>query len=282
MDEKSLTLFSRRPETLPLQSAGATVGEGKALVKGELQTVKVAEVELVDLDREGVVRQASVPATNGPRLVYALHVGGLLELDMPAYRAALDAADLVYADGVAVVLLARAAGAHDLERAPTTDVGLPILQEVARHLRRPARVALVGGPPGLAVRAGAVIHDSVDADVVLTVDGYFDDDDALLRQLHACRPDVVVVGMGMPREAVWTFMHKEDLPPAVILTCGGWFGFLTHAERRAPRALRAAGLEWTFRLAQDFPRLIGRYSRGALAVLRLLPHQFSSRHAPAR
>lgn len=115
------------------------------------------------------------------------------------------------------------------------------------------------------------------AEIVMCRDGYFDDDQAVLSSLRACRPDIVVVGMGMPHEAKWTFQCRGQLPPAVVLTCGGWFGFLAGEERRAPKVLQKAGLEWTYRLMQDFPRLSSRYSRGALAVASLLPGQLRRR-----
>lgn len=90
---------------------------------------------------------AATPATDNPSLVYALHVGGLLHLDDAEFLEALDGADLVYADGAAVVVLAKAAGAVDIERASTTDIGLPVIAALATRLGRQVRVALVGGPP---------------------------------------------------------------------------------------------------------------------------------------
>ncbi|WP_157074622.1 WecB/TagA/CpsF family glycosyltransferase, partial [Janibacter corallicola] len=239
------------------------------------EVVPVADLPVVDLPRHEVVGYSAVPARDRARLVFALHVGGLLHLDHQAFRAALTGADVLYADGAAVVLLARLAGARRIERAPTTDIGAPVLREVSRRLGRPARVALVGGPPGLAGRAGEVLVRSTGVDVVATHSGYFTDDAVVLDLLRHSRPDVVVLGLGMPKEAVWAHQHSDALPRAVVLTCGGWFGFLTGAERRAPRWLQTAGLEWTYRLYQQFPRLAGRYARGAVRVARLAPRQMA-------
>lgn len=241
--------------------------------------VPVAGLPVVDLPKDDVVDHSGRPARDRARLVFALHVGGLLHLDHQAFRTALTDADVLYADGAAVVLLARLAGARRMERAPTTDIGAPVLREVSRRLGRPARVALVGGPPGLADDAGEVLARSTGVRVVATHDGYFADDSHVLDMLRGSRPDVVVLGLGMPREAVWAHENRDELPSAVVLTCGGWFGFLTGAERRAPRWLQRAGLEWTYRLSQQFPRLIGRYARGVLRVARLVPRQLAVRSA---
>lgn len=241
-----------------------------------LGSVYVGGPMVADATREKVIRKAAIPAGPRARLVYALHVGGLLELRNQPFRKALDGADLVYADGAAVILLARAAGAKQIERAPTTDIGMPIVQGLSENLSRPVRVALLGGPPGLAVRASSKFRDA-GAEVVLTLDGYFTDDEPVLESLREAAPDLVVVGLGMPREAIWTFGNRSKLPAAVILTCGGWFGFLAGDEKRAPQLLHSAGLEWTYRLSQQFRRLIGRYSRGALKVVSLLPGQIRYR-----
>lgn len=249
------------------------------MVKRTSRRSHVASICVADLTQEEVVSTAAQPACEKARLVYALHVGGLLHLGDDDFVAAMENADLVYADGVAVVLLARAAGAGRLERAATTDIGIPVITHLAQELGRTVRIGLVGGPPGLAERAGTALEAAADAEVVLTADGYFDADEALLVSLRECKPDLVVVGLGMPYEAKWTFSHRKALPAAVILTCGGWFGFLAGEERRAPAALQRAGLEWTYRLRQDFSRLFPRYGRGAVAVARLLPGQLRSRRA---
>ena len=84
----------------------------------------------------------------------------------------------------------------------------------------------------------------------------------MLERLRNARPDVVVVGLGAPREMLWVDEHLTELPPALVLTCGGWFGFLTEAEKRAPLWMQSAGLEWSYRVAQAPQRLAGRYARG--------------------
>lgn len=239
--------------------------------------VPVGGVQVVDASQHDVVRMGGQPAHDRARLIFALHVGGLLELGLDGFRNALKEADILYADGAAVVLLARIAGARRIERAPTTDIGVPVLQELSGRLGRPARIALVGGPVDLACRAGDVLSRAAKVEVVYTQHGYFQDDSEVLVSLRNHRPDAIVLGLGMPKEALWAYQYRDELPPSVVLTCGGWFGFLTGSEQRAPLILQRTGLEWTYRLRQHFPRLIGRYSRGALQVVRLIPSQLMRR-----
>ncbi|MGA8993149.1 MAG: WecB/TagA/CpsF family glycosyltransferase [Nocardioidaceae bacterium] len=226
------------------------------VVVGPFRVLDATAAEVV----EHVVDLAT--AAVRPVLVYALHVGGLNARHDPAFAEAMARADAVCADGGSVVWLAKAAGARVIERAPTTDVGWQVLRRYAEALGRPVRLALVGGPAGLSSRAAAVLAADAPVEVVLTDHGYHRDWDPTLRALREGHPDVVLLGMGAPAEMVWAERHRDRLPTALVLTCGGWFGHLVGDERRAPAMLRRSGVEWIARVAQSPRRLAPRYARG--------------------
>jgi N-acetylglucosaminyldiphosphoundecaprenol N-acetyl-beta-D-mannosaminyltransferase len=225
-----------------------------------------------DLDAREAVEAAvelAVGATDRPVRAYALHVGGLNAHDDTAFVAEMRDAELVYADGGSVVLLGRLAGSRRLQRAPTTDIGWDVLRGVSERLGRPARIALIGGPPGLAARAGQALVDEGAGVVVFETDGYVEDWAPVLEGLASTDVDVCIVGLGAPREMLWVQTWLAQLPPSLILTCGGWFGFLAGDERRARGVLRLPGVEWMARVAQSPRRLGGRYVRGTWVTLRL-------------
>lgn len=197
-----------------------------------------------------------------PVTAFALHVGGLNSRRDASFVASMNDADFVYADGGSTVWLARLAGARDVERAPTTDMGWALLREVGQRLGRPARLALVGGSPGLASRAADVLSAGGAGEAVLCEHGYHDDWAPVLERIRTAAPDVCVVGLGAPREMLWVQRWLGELPPSIVLTSGGWFGHIVGDERRAPRLLRRSGLEWIARLAQAPRRLGPRYALG--------------------
>jgi N-acetylglucosaminyldiphosphoundecaprenol N-acetyl-beta-D-mannosaminyltransferase len=205
-------------------------------------------------------------ARERPVTMFALHVGGLNHRSNPDFVAAMGAADLVYADGGAVVWLARLAGADHVQRAPTTDFGWDVLRVLAERLARPPRVALIGGHDGLARRAGTALERAGSASVVAVEHGYHNDWSAPLERVRAASPDLTLVGLGAPLEMVWTHERRGMLPPGVVLTCGGWFGFLAGDEHRAPGLLRRSGLEWIARVVQSPRRLGPRYAIGLLST----------------
>jgi N-acetylglucosaminyldiphosphoundecaprenol N-acetyl-beta-D-mannosaminyltransferase len=218
-----------------------------------------------------VTRGASLISTQRgltpARVITALHVGGLQSSADAEFRGALRNADLVCADGAAVVALLRLGGATAAERAPTTDVGLEILVTAARA-HSDLRIALVGGRGDLAERAGHRLAAATATELVFATHGYHESWEEVVLAIQRARPDVIILGLGSPVETKWADLRRHDLP-GVILTCGGWFGFLADEESRAPRILQRSSLEWTWRLAQAPRRLARRYAVGGLITLRM-------------
>lgn len=246
----------------------------------DVPSVPVGPFNVADLSQPSLV-EALVQRTRtggvGPLVAYALHVGGLNHRDEKSFVAAMRAANVVYADGMSIVALARMAGATRVQRAPTTDVGWEVLVALGLSLSRRPRIALIGGPDGLARRAAERLEAAAVGRVVLAEHGYHKEWGPVLAAVRGSDPDVVVVGLGAPREMIWVMQHRDDLPETLVLTCGGWFGFLAGDEKRASSLLQAVGLEWMARVAQSPRRLLPRYVRGAAAVGALVPSALNSR-----
>jgi N-acetylglucosaminyldiphosphoundecaprenol N-acetyl-beta-D-mannosaminyltransferase len=237
--------------------------------RAQVPAVEVGPFWVSDSPKDQVVDHIvdlSLHPTPSATLAYALHVGGLNARHNGDFVVAMRQADVVYADGGSVVWLARLAGATRVERAPTTDIGWDLLRGFAAKAGRLPRVALVGGPPGLAERASAVLEEAKVAEIVHLDHGFHTDWTEPLAGLRKAAPDITVIGLGAPREMIWCQRHRDDLPQGLVLTCGGWFGHLVGDEKRAPRLLRRSGLEWMARLAQAPTRLGPRYARGAGAT----------------
>jgi N-acetylglucosaminyldiphosphoundecaprenol N-acetyl-beta-D-mannosaminyltransferase len=277
-----------RPVVLPAMRDGDAADDAPPAVAAQPvvppPTVRIGPFEVSDLSQDDVVAAivTAGQAARGRRawVTYALHVGGLNARRDTAYLDAMSRADLVYADGMSVIVLAKLAGAKAAERAGTTDIGWIVLRRLSQALGRPARVALIGGPDGLTRRAAQVIEATETAEVVLTEHGYHDDWAPVLERLAAAGCDMVLVGLGAPREMVWVDEHVETLPACLVMTCGGWFGFITEDEKRAPQWVRAAGLEWTFRLGQSPRRLFHRYAKGAASTAGLAAQVLRIRFRP--
>lgn len=80
------------------------------------------------------------------------------------------------------------------------------------------------------------------------------------------------LAVGAPQQEVLAHELKaRGIARGLALCIGASVNFLTGVERRAPRWMQLAGIEWVYRLLQDPGRLAKRYLVRGLRVFSLLP-----------
>ena len=125
----------------------------------------------------------------------------------------------------------------------------------------PLRVYLVGGRAPVLARAVAHARERLGQDVVGSIDGYGDlDDAAVIDAIRDARPDVVLVALGNPLQEDWILRHRGAIGAGVLIGVGALFDFWAGDKPRAPRLVRQLHLEWLFRLALEPRRLVRRYT----------------------
>lgn len=180
----------------------------------------------------------------------------------PEVRRMFLEADLIHADGMPMVLASRLAARHALpERVATTD----LFHDVAALAeRRGVSFYLLGAKPEALGKAVSHIRRRYPELKLAGVrHGYFapGEEEATVRQIARLAPDILWVGMGVPREQAFALRWREALAGVgLIKTSGGLFDHLSGSVPRAPGWLQAAGLEWLFRLALEPRRLFVRYA----------------------
>lgn len=133
----------------------------------------------------------------------------------------------------------------------------------------PLRIFLVGGEPGVAAEAAGVLaRDHPRHRFVGAQHGFFNDaeEGAVLARIRAARPDLVLLGMGHPRQEIWAAEHAADLP-CVTMCVGAFIDFAAGRVSRAPAWMRKARCEWIYRLSREPRRLAARYLVGNVDFL---------------
>jgi N-acetylglucosaminyldiphosphoundecaprenol N-acetyl-beta-D-mannosaminyltransferase len=123
-------------------------------------------------------------------------------------------------------------------------------------------VYLLGARPAVVAAAARRVRDRWPRLKLCGVaDGYFSADEAPTRARAVARSgaQILIVGMGVPRQEYFIEEQWEALGTSIALGVGGSFDVLAGARRRAPSALQRLGLEWLFRLVQEPGRLWKRY-----------------------
>jgi N-acetylglucosaminyldiphosphoundecaprenol N-acetyl-beta-D-mannosaminyltransferase len=154
-----------------------------------------------------------------------------------------------------------------------------------RASARSASLFFLGGRPGVAELAAARLRERHPAlNVVGCADGYFDkspnsdENEAILAQIAAVRPDMLIVGFGMPTQEKWLSHNLERIEATVILTGGAVFDYVSGELTRAPGWMTDHGMEWLGRLLIEPRRLWRRYLIGnPLFFWRVLKQKIKSR-----
>ena len=178
----------------------------------------------------------------------------------PAFAAAVIASDLLYPDGQSVVWAARALGHQPRGRVPLTHMTDAMCSAWAAA---GLRVFLLGGKPGVAQRAGERLAQDYGLRIAGIRDGYFlGANEQVIAEINLSGADILLVGMGNPRQELWLHDHRDRLRPAVAITCGGWLDWTAGERQPCPPWIYRYGLEWAYRLGQEPRRLFKRYVVG--------------------
>jgi N-acetylglucosaminyldiphosphoundecaprenol N-acetyl-beta-D-mannosaminyltransferase len=234
------------------------------LLGAVMDLVKAAEVFHFALAQIAAGKRAIIANHN-------LHSLYLLRKD-PELRAFYRKADLVEVDSIPLILWARLVGqpSRRFHRCTYLDWRDEFW---AWTQREQLRVFFVGGRPGVAERAIERVRGEWPGVEIGVHHGYFDmapgapESAAVVDKVRAFAPDVLLVGMGMPRQEVWIVRNLERLPTCATFTVGGAFDYEAGAQLPCPRWIGQLGAEWLFRMLTN-PRLVGRYT---LEPWRLVP-----------
>jgi N-acetylglucosaminyldiphosphoundecaprenol N-acetyl-beta-D-mannosaminyltransferase len=205
----------------------------------------------------------------------------------PALRDAYQDAALVLADGAPVIWASRLLGRRLPERVAGSDLA-PALFKRANATDRPLRVFLLGAAPGVADRAAAnIVARWPKIEVVGTFSPPlgFEKDPAenqrIFDAVAAVEPDLLILGLGAPKQELWIHQNADKLRAKVALCVGATIDFLAGEKSRAPRWMRRLGLEWFHRLSSEPKRLAKRYLRDAWIFPQLVWQDWRRRETTA-
>lgn len=185
-------------------------------------------------------------------------------------RATLVEAGLNVADGAPVVWLARRLGARVPERVAGADLVPDLIRSAAATGRR---VFVLGGRDGVAAEAAAAIRRTFPGIVVAgtyepahtSLDGLPTDE--IMSRLSEAQADILLVGLGHPKQDLWIHRNRDRLPVSVAVGVGCTLELVASRIGRAPSWMQRRGLEWLYRLSRTPGRLFWRYTMCAVTLV---------------
>jgi N-acetylglucosaminyldiphosphoundecaprenol N-acetyl-beta-D-mannosaminyltransferase len=178
-------------------------------------------------------------------------------------RAVHNAAGMVTADGMPLVLFSRLTGQSRTRRVYGPDL---MRTMTAVSELRGYRQFYYGGAVGITDELTRVLlNEHPQLNVVGAVCPPFRDltsteDAIIVTTINAARPDIVWVGLSTPKQERWMAQHLGLIDAPVMIGVGAAFDFLAGTKRQAPRWMQQCGLEWLFRLCSEPRRLWRRYA----------------------
>jgi len=180
------------------------------------------------------------------------------------YHAILKSADLVTPDG-AGILWAAITLDHPL---PERVTGIDIIHNICRlAAKKGYSLYLLGSYPGVAGEAVLnLVKKYPGIKIAGTHHGYFASEDSqnyedvknsnsdenkeeeeIIDEIRESRPDILLVGMGVPKQEKWISKNLDKLDVTVCMGVGGSFDVLSGRIPRAPLWMQRHGMEWIYR-----------------------------------
>lgn len=186
----------------------------------------------------------------------------------PAYASVLASPDIVpLADGTPLTTGAFLTGQGKIGRCPGPDL---MEAAAARAAEDGTSFFLLGGGPGVAealAEALAARHTGLCiAGTLAPPFGEWSDagSQAMCAAIRDSGADVVWLGVSAPKQEIWAHRWRVEVGRPIVCV-GAAFDFLSGTKARAPRWMRAIGMEWLFRLISE-PRRVWRRYLGGNAV----------------
>lgn len=243
---------------------------------GGYPTVRATRREIAKAMADQCLRSREASGDLLPWMVFSSNGQGIALIGKNTkFDAAMQAADVIHADGMPVVLASRWLTRSPIaERSATTDLFHDVA-EIAQEIG--LRFFVLGGTEDLNERAVERMRELYpDLKIVGRHHGYFgeDEDAEICKKIFDSGADVLWVGTGKPRQEIWCHKNRELLRGVgCIKTCGGLFAFLTGDAPRAPEWMQRSGLEWLHRMLNNPRRLMRRYiTTNVIASVRLIRH----------
>lgn len=190
----------------------------------------------------------------------------------PTVRDFIKQASVVFADGVGIWW------ASQLMGTPVTRItGIELTHQLLKSGQ--FSIYIVGGRREILSRALDQIRVKYPAVSILgTHHGFFmpDQADVILSDIVEKRPDIVLVGLGSPRQDLFLAELAQKATHGIGIGIGGVLDVISGEIQRAPKLFSKIGLEWVWRGIQD-PKRITRWRIILPFIFNMLHHRFFHR-----
>ena len=179
------------------------------------------------------------------------------------YRNALLNSDFVLNDGIGIKIAGILARIKFKENLNGTDLIPKIIELSAKQKKK---IYILGSKKEIIVKTKENLENLVsNIEIIGVHDGYFSDSDIpeIIKDINNTKADILIIGMGVPRQEIWIDKYKSQLNTVKLCIAGGAIiDFISGEIKRAPKWIRNINMEWAYRLYIEPGRMWKRYIIG--------------------
>ncbi|MBQ9313913.1 MAG: WecB/TagA/CpsF family glycosyltransferase [Clostridia bacterium] len=205
----------------------------------------VSMQEAVDVC-EGFLKQekGNLVVTPNPEIV-------MKAKDDEEFKKVINSAELVIPDGIGIIKAGKILKTPLKERVAGYDLICNLLE---KHSDGSATFYFWGSKPGYAEEAKEKVEAKYPNIKILgTHTGYFksEEETQIVEEIRQLKPDILLVGIGFPRQEKMIQKYKNAGFFKVGIGCGGSIDVLAGEVKRAPKIFIKLHLEWFYRLLKE-------------------------------
>jgi len=177
----------------------------------------------------------------------------------PDYKRLIDTKFSFYLDGIGMYFASKLFGIKNIKKFNASDLNNRLFEQ---FVTKETKLFLIGG------NFSEVVVQEIQHKKRLNICGYkngfFNNDKLpdLIGEIDKSCADIILIGMGVPKQEFLAYELSEELNVDLIICVGNFFEFYFDTKKRAPEFLRNSGFEWVFRLFTEPKRLWKRYLIG--------------------
>ena len=165
--------------------------------------------------------------------------------------------DILLRDGSGMKLLYKALGKNPGLNMNGTDFIPKLLKK-----NRSKQIVILGTEEPYLSKASDFLKETYNLNIIFQHNGFMETQ-FYIDKLKSLDPDIILLGMGMPKQELVAAELKKALKSSSVIVCGGAIiDFLAGRYERAPVWMRKIGFEWVYRLMKEPKRLFRRYIYG--------------------
>jgi len=221
--------------------------------------MKIFGVEISQVDYEGLLLQVnnSIAARRGLKITYATAATLNKVYSNAELQKIFGQFDLIHPDGIGVFLASRILyGKNGVVQRMTGSDFYPLLRK--KIIEENWKVFFLGDTREtinlLKSRKEKFVSDAVN--------GFDFDSEDVINRITSLKPDIIIVGMGQPKQERWVLENKDYLQDKVVLCVGEGIKVFAGNKIRGPKLIRLLGFEWLIRMLYNPIKLWKRYLLG--------------------